>query len=426
MFDFIQTLIGKEDNNDLLVYGTKLSLSTNDKEWERHSQRLTEDTKRVDKKNLQLMYLRDDICYNGVNKLTRLVMSTDMFWDCRDEDGNIVKEDVDYMNEWAENTNFWLKSFETIKNTLIFGIGWQEILYAKDGDKKINVGVDVVDPKTMDFGRDMTGNILYDSFGKPQYYVQTVPQSYNVPRNREVENSSYSYGKKQRFERDELAYYTFDNFGGSVDGIGVIEPQYDIVRRKKSLEKANIQSAMLRGNPRYHVKLGSEKYRPTPNERKRLQDQLAALKPQDDIVTEWWVDVKMLNGDVVSEVSDILKYYVERQASCMGIPLAYVSEGGEATNRATLGDQRILLFKTVETYRRRYSSTFTEQVLPSILENRVFSSIPKLVWEPLSLDDKESKSIRLQRYAKTGLITPSKEVEEVVRKDENLPPTRRE
>ena len=203
------------------------------------------------------MYLRDDVCYNGVNKLTKLLMSTRMYWDCDDP------SDQEYMDSWSENTNFWFKTYEALKNTFIFGVGWHEILYANDDGREVCVGVDVIDSKTMDFLRDAEHNIIYDLTGNPAGYVQKVPYNYDVPADRQVPSNTGD--KAQKFEKEEIAFYTIDNFGGSIDGIGLLEPQYDIVRRKKSLEKANTQSALRRGNPRYHAKLGNEKYRAGPD-----------------------------------------------------------------------------------------------------------------------------------------------------------------
>ena len=407
--------------NAPLVYGVNFELGAGGigDRGKRMTGHMPEPTKRVPKKNLQLMYLRDDICFNGVNKLTRLTMSNDFYWKCLDEDGVEVKEDVEYMKMWSSNTNLWLKLYEMSKNTFIFGVGWLEPLKIQDGDHEMTVGVDVIDSKTMDFLRNRENSIVYDEYGKPKGYVQYVPYNYDVPKDREKNTMS---GKAMFLYPDETAYFTFDNFGGSVDGVGVIEPQYDVVRRKKSLEKANTQSALRRGNPRYHAKIGNEKYRPSPNERKRVKDELMSLAPQDDIVTEWWVDIGMLEADVVADVTGLLKYYVERQASCMGIPMAFLSEGGENTNRATLVDQKKILFRTIEAYRKRISVMFSEQIVPLIMKNRSFSSTPVLTWEPMSLDDKESRSIRLQRYAKSGILTPTIDLENEIRRMEELPP----
>lgn len=408
----------RKNSSAPIVSGVTLELENASNEGvslgKKDTKRMAEPTKRVGKKDLQLIYNRDDVAFNGINKLVKLIMSSEMYWDTEDE------SDREYMELWSENTGFWEKTYETFKNAFIFGIGWQEIMTADKDGEDVAVGVDVVDSKTMDFMRDTQNRIIYNEYGTPEGYVQKIPYGTEPAPGRE-----YSGGppgeKLQKFGVDEISYFTFNHLGGSVDGIGLVEPQYDIVRRKKSIEKANTQSAIRRGNPRYHIKTGNEKYRAGPDERKRLDEELKKLKPQDDIITDWWVDINTLEADVPTEIERILRYYVARQASCMGIPMAYVSEEGEATNRSTLHDQKILLFKTIETYRKRYSLLFDKQVMPVIQRNRKFKTTPKLRWENVALDDKESRSIRLQRYAKAGLLTYDKELEKAIRRMEDLP-----
>jgi len=418
---FIDNLLGREKKtyNDT-IYGVQLENETysSDKAEIPLGDKITktpvDQMKRVKKNQLQMIYYRDDIVYNGVNQYTRLLMSSKLKWECDN------KEDQEYMDAWSESTNLYTLIYEIVKNAFIFGTGWAELLWAKKDNKNIFVRMDTIDSKTMDFKRDTSGSIIYTPEGFPSGYVQILPYATEVDEARKVTDISIYGGVVQELREDEVAYFSFEVLSGGVEGVGIVEPQYDVVRRKKSIEKGHAQSIMRRGNTRYHIKNGNEKYRPGPNERQRIKEQLESLSPQDDLVTEWWTDINVLEAQEIGGIDSILKYYVSRQASCMGLPLPYVTEEGEDTNRSTLADQKVLLFKSVDSMKKRFTKQFERQIIPYILMNREFKSTPRLIWEELSMDDKESKSLRLQRYAKAGLLTASKDVELAIRKAEGL------
>jgi len=415
---FIDRLLGKQDrsNYNEVVYGIQLENETGDEmpPGKKVAKNPSDSMKRIKKDQLQMIYYRDDIAYNGVNQYTRLLMSSPLRWVCEDE------EDQMYMDAWTENTNMYGVVYDIVKNALIFGIGWAELLWAKKDGKNIFVRLDSIDSKTMDFMRSNSGSILYTPEGFPQGYVQLLPMSTQVDESRRSNDVAVYGGVVQKLNDDEVAYFSFETLSGGVEGVGIIEPQYDTVRRKKSIEKGHAQSVLRRGNTRYHIQNGNEKYRPNPNERERVKTELESLKPQDDIVTEWWTKIDVLEAQEIGSIDAILKYYVARQASCMGLPLPYVTEEGEDTNRSTLADQKVLLFMSIDSMKKRFVKQFERQIVPYIMQNRDFKSRPVLVWDDLSMDDKESRSLRLQRYAKAGLLTPTKDIEEDIRGWEGL------
>ena len=387
--------------------------------------------KRVPREHLEMIYFRDDITYNGINLLTRLMCSSIFKLVAVSDDEKARKEDQAYLDLWSYMTDLHGVTYETIKAIFMFGIGWQEQIWSdiKDVDgkkRKILARLDSIDCKYMDFFRDGYGNIKYNQYGFPEGYAQIVPPGHVVPEGRAITGMIYlvtqlGTGRAMKLFEDEIAYFTFETLGTGGDGVGVIEPQYDLVRRKKSIEKGHAQSVMRRGNTRYHIKNGNEKYRPGPDERESIKEELKKLKPEDDIVTEWFTDIKVLEAQDAGEVNETLLYYVSQQAACMGLPVPYLTGRGEDTNRSTLADQKVLLFKTIDSLKEKYIRQFERQVIPYLKKNREFKSEIKVVWEPLSLDDKAERSLRLQRYIKAGAITPTLDVENAIRELEGLP-----
>jgi len=381
--------------------------------------------KRVPREQLETIYFRDDVVYNGINLYVRLMMSSPFTLVTDDPD------DQEYLDMWSYTTDLHGVVYETIKNQLMFGIGWMELIWgnAKEIDmpaKKILARLDTIDCKFMDFFRDGYGNIKYNKYGFPEGYAQIVPPGFVVPKNREITGMIYlvtqlGTGRAMQLWEDEIAYFTFETVGAGADGVGIIEPQYDLVRRKKSIEKGHAQSVMRRGNTRYQIKNGNEKYRPGPDEREAIKRELKELKPEDDIVTEWWTDIKVLEAQDAGEINDTLLYYINQQCGCMGLPVAYVTGRGEATNRSTLGDQKVLLFKSIDAQKQKFTRQFERQILPYLKKNREFKGPIKVVWDALSIDDKSEKSLRLQRYVKSGVITPTLDVENLIRTIEGLP-----
>jgi hypothetical protein len=400
------------------VYGIQLGEKDNTKATSPIS-KLVGEAKRVKKENLKLCYLRDDVCYNGVNLKAKLIVPTNYKFICLDSKGNRVTEDEDYLTTYGEKIHLQEVLTEAVSDALKGGLGWIEQLRDTNGTL---VSQRAVDMESMDYLRDMNDEIIYDDTGlEPLAYVQYVSELIDIPKDRDP---SLVYGistnrKCMLIWKDEIFPLSLNR-----DEIGIIEPQYDIIRQKISNMKMAEKMLRKRANPRYHIQVGNQDYRPGPNERAKIKKEFQTLGADEDIVSDWYVNVTELGTSVNTTSLEREDRYIQRQCTCMGIPPAYVTGTalGEGQGyRALTNDLRVILFKTIEPMRSRVSDIYLQNTIPHL--NHKFKSVKQYIeWENLALDDLESQSIRLQRYSKCGVIMPDDGVEKHIRELERLPP----
>ena len=102
--------------------------------------------------------------------------------------------------------------------------------------------------------------------------------------------------------------------------------------------------------------------------------------------------------------------------------MSFATGGGQDTNRATLSRQEYIMKISLKDTARRIAVTWEQEVFRIICEQEGLDTYPRMVWNEIALEELDSKSARLQGYAKTGLLTPTPNTEAFVRKSEDLPP----
>jgi len=105
----------------------------------------------------------------------------------------------------------------------------------------------------------------------------------------------------------------------------------------------------------------------------------------------------------------------------MGMPAAFSSGQGQATNRSTLNRQEYIMKLTLKEMIRKTCRTIEQKQLKVIANQRGFKEYPKLVWGEVSLEELDSKSKRLVAYAGAGLLKHSPALERIIRELEKLP-----
>lgn len=422
---FRSDLGGNSDSPN--VYGVKLGRKE-ELNAKTDIKTLLDSAARVKKSNLKMCYLRDDVCYNGVNVKSNLLVPENFRFICRDKEGKRVEEDEQFLEMWKNRIDLPTKLRETVVDAFIGGIGWMENLYPQSeaSDDVAIETLSLVDQRVpnmeyIDFLRDLEGNIIWDSNNlEPLAYVQYLSDFADIPKGRDP-SQEFGVTPKDRcmiLFKHEIFPITFNK-----SMVGIIEPQYNLIRQKISTMKMAEKTQRNRANPKYHVKVGNLDYRPGPNERGKIKKEISELGADDDIVTDWYVDIKELGMNVNDTALNREEKYVERQCTTMGVPMSYVTGTASGENKSIANDLKIILFKTLIPMREDLARQYLNNTLPYLMTKHKFKSVSQTIeWEPLAFDDLDSKSIRIQRYAKAGLLLPDDALEKHIREQENLPP----
>ena len=373
--------------------------------------------KRVSPKDLETIYMREGMVYSWVNKFSEAVLSANY----RVETSNTREQQI--MDAFLKACNFRELLRNTIRNELIYGNAFWEII----SDGKIKK-VALLDTKMMDFLRDSLGGIIMEIDGKPKAYVQYVPWNVdlrNVPEDRRVSQTpkfpDYQSGKGILMQRDEVVHFVFNRVGSSHWGVGIIEPIYNLILVKQNAEQGFAEAIQRIAYPRLWIKVGDSTHPPTVEAIDHVREQLSNLETKDQFVAPYYYEPIVLEAKKTEKMTLNLQYFIDQIVAGLGGPKPFITGTGEKMNRATLGDMKLLFERSLKEVQEELSSKIENEVFARIAKDYKFNSIPKLIWEEISVESIDSKAERLASYVKAGLLTPDPEIERIIRRIEKLP-----
>ena len=223
---------------------------------------------------------------------------------------------------------------------------------------------------------------------------------------------------------DKICHLTLYNYGDGLEGLGIIEPGYLSSKYKLNLEKAFTNLTLKYVNPKTRIKVGDATHEPTPTQIANALKGVSKINQNTEFAVPYWVDVEMIQAKQPDQFLPILNYFIQQETASTGIPGAFSTGGGEATNRSTLNRQEYMMKLRLKDIIRRVSVAFEKQILNPILESNGYSKYLnkiKLVWGEIATEDLDSKAKRLVQYFSMGLITKTPILEEYIREIEELP-----
>ena len=374
--------------------------------------------KRVSPKDLETIYMREGMIYSWVNKFSEAVLSSNYRVECANERERRITE------AFLRTCNFKELLRNTIRNELIYGNAFWEII--TDGAKIRKVAL--LDSKLMDFRRDSMGHIIYDVDGKPKDYVQYIPwvkSLRGIPKDRQVQQTpkfpSYQTGKGILMHRDEVVHFIFNQVGSSFWGVGIIEPIYNLILVKQNAEQGFAEAIQRTAYPRIWVKVGDATHTPTQEAIDHIQEQLSNLETKDQFVAPYYYEPVILEAKKTEKFTINLQYFVDQIVAGLGGPKPFITGTGEKMNRATLGDMKLMFERNLKEVQEELSEKIENEVFSRLAKDYNFNSIPKLIWDEISVESIDSKAERLARYVSAGLLTPDTRIENIIRRIEKFP-----
>lgn len=367
-----------------------------------------QEVKRVSAWDLETCYIFDPIIFNAINKNVQTIMSAGWKITCKN------KKVEDYFNNFVENVGqvggditFNELLEVTFQNLFIYGRHYFETvlnLYQTEVLDLVSL-----DPKLMDYARDSMRRIVVDKYGKPMGYTQNLPYGLDISDKGDPvpEGSGIVLINRQIFIAPErIAYFKLYTYGNRFDGLGLIEPAYSSIVRKQNIEEAQANSIYARGTYPIVDYVGNETHFPTPNMIKSASEKLSEMAHNRYFALPYWHRLEPIEVKQSEVVDNTMKWLRESASASLGIPMAFATGSGEATNRATLGTLQKFMEFSLKDMVGRVCAQFKQHIFKRICAYQGFKDIPDLVWGDIGAESLDDKAARLQNYVKVGALNP--------------------
>jgi len=372
-----------------------------------------EEIERVPPDKLELVYATDPIIFNAVNVYVEVMLSCDPEIICDSP------KDQRYMDEWQRRVKFKSRVLpKVVQHCCIYGNSFVEICYSKKLKTEI-VKLSPRDPKYMDFRRvGLNNQVKFDEFGEPEAYVQYL-EFWHPKQPNEIMQA----GRRAIvIPKDKIVHTTFLTVGDSYYGIGLIEPCYNAAIMKNNAMKGFAHSVFRLGYPIFGVEVGNDKIYPTPNMIDEAFNAFKEINERTLIAHPNWMKPYVIESKSKAErLREHVKLFIDEEVAGLGVPKALVTGSGEETNRAVLDTMLTLFYQKIKMFQDSISASYEEQLFYKIYEDKNLDTVPRLEWKETSIESLSAKAERIERYIKSGVLKPYKQLEESVKEWERLP-----
>jgi hypothetical protein len=370
------------------------------------------DADRIQSKLLEEDYRFDSVTFNIINKQVQMIMQA----------GFVIKTKKStyqkFYDEFFENigeigeeiTKEELVEY-TIQDMLMYGNSYTELIYAGGDVEREIVDLKIIPEKRMDYIRDSSKRVIFDIYGKPLGYVMKFPQSVNVEKNGDkipkmyegiaIKNSNEIFFLPQR-----IAHFKLHTYGDRTDGIGLIEPAHTSTYRKLMIEEARTNEIYTRGANTITAFVGDVDHEPTKENLTDVLNNISNWKHDRYFAFPYWVKLENQSIEQNDAVDKTLEYLRINQAASAGMPMAFATGAGEATNRSTLNNQQEILELSLEHVINKFCSSFNKYILKRIAKSNKINDLAYIEFGDVIVEEKNNKAKRLITAVQSNIISP--------------------
>jgi len=343
----------------------------------------------------ELLYRLEPLIFSGVNKITRRITGTRMFFANGDED------EIRKVEEFFEESG--LKSLlpHLVKDAFIYGFGVAEIV--RKG-KKI-VSFNQINPKNFDYLRTSDQKIAFTPKGTIKGFVWKKES-----------------GEEVELAPEDVLLIRFYALGEYCLGISPLEAAFKTAWIKLNLEEALGEAMFRHGYPLYVCKVGTPEHRVwsevTPEQIKAAKEILGDVDSATELVIPWWMDIKKIEAGSASSMKDLLEFLSSEILASLELPKAF---GVQTTGLGGRAVEEMDFEKTIIVMQEELKRQLEEQVFFPYYKANKFKTKPRLQFTEYAPELQTARLRRLSTFAKYGLLSRSLEVENEIRRMEGLP-----
>jgi len=341
----------------------------------------------------ELLYRLEPLIFSGVNKLTRRITGSPIYFSNGDE------QEIQQVSQWIEEIGLKTLLPHLVKDALIYGFGVAEIV-RKNG--KV-VSLNQLDPKNFDYQREGSDIALTEDGQIKGFVYKTMPQDIEL-------------------KPEEVLLIRFYTLGEYCLGISPIEAAFKTAWIKLNLEEALGEAVFRHGYPIYYFKIGDKDAGfwadITPEKIKQAKKIIGKVDTATELVLPWWITVDTIRAGDVSKVTDFLEFLSMELLAALEMPKAF------GVQRAGLGGRAVEEMdfeKSILAMQEELKRQIEEQLLIPYYKENNFKTRPKLNFAEYAPELQTARLRRLSVYSKYGLLSRTKDLENEIRRREGFP-----
>lgn len=343
----------------------------------------------------ELLYRLEPLIFSGINKLTRRITASKVFFSGPNEDENTSAL------TFFEDSGAKTLMKELVKDAFIYGFGAAEINKTKNLSTLTQI-----DPKEFDYIRD--GN--------------------EIALQEDGTIKGFKWSKKgvgmdeATLNPDEVLLIRFHTLGEYSLGVSPVEAAFKTAWIKLNLEEALGEAIFRHGFPKIKYHVGTKEPGPwhevTVEKIKQAKKIVKEMDTATDLVLPWWMDAIPLETGTTGDVSSFLELLSMEILAALELPKAFGIETRGLGGRAV---EELDFEKTILAFQQSLIEQIEEQFLFPYFKLKRFKTRPRLCFTEYAPELQNIKLRRLSAYAKHGLITRTDELENELRKAEGFP-----
>lgn len=364
----------------------------------------TDSYKRVDRKKLEQLYLEDAQTFNTINIYKQLLLQTGYKILA---DNKTVQRQYDNFFDNIGKIGMHMKSEQLVdrilQDTCLYGYAYIEKVF---NEKSRIVDLKPVDAKLMDYARNQENMIMVDSTQNVLGYTMNVGYIQNaisdpLPRGIKMQNT-------QIFVRAErIACFILFPFGNGFESLGIVEPAYEAIVRKRKIETAVANTIHNSAAYPVYAVVGDSQRSASKTLMNSTLEALQNFSSNRYGVFSHPTTLNTLNVEHSPQADEFLRYLRTEQSAASGLALGFTVGTGETVNRSTLGTQKEMLDVRMDSVSYSIGEQFTTKILDDLYVRNKLGSKAKMVWNEVSTEDKIDKTKILLDSITSGVILPT-------------------
>lgn len=377
-----------------------------------------EEPKKKDREWLEKFYYMEPLLFSGINFFVHQVVGPGFEIQAKSEKERVLCQ------SFADKVD--LQSIlEKVQLDLgIFGNSFIEKL--RDANSEL-VGAVGIDAKSMQFMKTLENKLLLDDLGQPIGYIQGHPTESDKERYDEIltekgiDLKSGNYIGGIPFKREEIVHFRLYSLSDTIMGVGLVAPLFDTVLLKMDAEESLGKGLKRVGQPLIIAYLGlHEIYEPNPRVIKKFSDDVMAnLGEMKDITLPYYYKLGKLEINM-GQLKEYLDHFTHLITSGLGIPHSILLSG-ERIGSKVADIQADNVVRVIKSYQKNLARTVEREIFKPLIKEAGLTEVPKLVFRTVSPALLGARMERITEASRAGLITPDKNLEEFIRKEEELP-----
>jgi len=377
------------------------------------------------KEDLEKLYSIDGLTGRIVDKYIEKIWGSG--YDIIGSDQEISKE----IGNWSKAIDIDYIGGEILRDIFITGAGnaWCELGYNKEGTDISTIKI--INPKMMDFLRDSSKKIEYDTDLRPKGYVfgsglaSRVKVTWEKDKITSIgdKGEQIDYMNKNQDGRDRIAHFKLIGLGEMEEGISPVARSF-----KSALVRLNLEHTVgdiASRSSSIMAEIGREDQPPESISESVLESTKKELEKVDSVsifVFRRTTKISPFPTPDPSKFTDLLYYFADLYTSSLGVKLPLILQPARGY-RGDIEIAQLEFLDTVKLFQNRLAIQVKNLFFKRLLKARGIqeSLTPNIVFKLKDQGIALSQSRRIATYARRNLISYDPELEKFIRDQEGLP-----